>query len=372
MAYRKHTRELTDEQFAKDTTIDGSRIDVAMGDVVERFNALERKDLQRKLVPCHYVWGWQPEPEENSIDLVASVTAPGTGYTTGTGVATTGVGAGLTVDIVAVAGAITRAFVNAQGSGYSAGDTVTVAGGAGGVLTLSTSYLHHWPWLHTYNTSADVLAGTGAPDVFLNPLRVKGCRIPGVINRTSTGDYPLGAQFAWTTEIFIGKPAILDSLQLMLITDQPSSDNPYNGSGNFVWPANYEPAAADANDEHTDLNVNVQIADIFSPRDRGRDALEVNRHNFKIERDSVSEIVLSQAPANDMAPTFPSDVPSSAINGAAVQLKDLNIPIHQNATARISVVLPQYLTSSSVGWWGIQPWSKQCITMLATTLEEPQ
>jgi hypothetical protein len=98
--------------------------------------------------------------------------------------------------------------------------------------------------------------------------------------------------------------------------------------------------------------------------------LEINRYNFKIERDMISELPLL-APASDMTPTYPSSVAGSgAIHGASVQLTDLNVPIHLNATARISVVIPRYSSSTAYGWWGKEPWSMQYITMLITTLEE--
>lgn len=371
MPWTKHTREITDEQFSKETTIDGSRIDAALDDTVSRFNALEQKDLTRRLVPCHYVWGWQPEPMENATDFVASVTSAGTLYTAGTGVATTGgTGAGLTVDTLVTAGLVTRVFVNAQGSGYVEGDVLTITGGgAPATITLSLPFLHHWPWLHTYNTTADVLAGTGDPIAFQNVLRNKGCRTPGIINKTVTGGYPLGEQFAWTSELFIGKPAILDSVQLMLCLDVNSPNNPYASNSPFLWPQNYEPAGGRTNDEHTDMAVSVQVADIFDQRDRARDALEINRYNFKIERDMISGIALTN-PTNAMTPSYPSATGVSAIKGAAVQLKDLNVPIHLNATARISVVIPRYNDTTSYGWWGTEPWSMQYITMLVTTLEE--
>ena len=379
MTWTKHPREITDEQFAEETTIDGSRIDNALSDAVSRFNALEQKDLTRRMVPSHYVWGWQPEPEENSTDFIVSRTSTGTGgYTTATGVATAGGGGvGLTVDIVALAGLVSRAYVNVQGTGYSAGDVVTVTQGGStndAQLTLSISSLHHWPWLHTYNTSADVLAGTGAPAEFLNVLRNKGCRTPGIINKTVGSQYPLGEQFGWTTELFIGKPAILDSVQLMLCLDADSLNNPYSAnipSSAYSWPASYDPAGATTGDEHTDMAVSVQVADILDPRNRARDALEVNRYNFKIERDMISGISLA-GPTNSMFPSYPSATGISGIRGAVVQLNDLNVPIHLNATARISVVIPRYdaTTSTAYGWWGKLPWSKQYVTMLVTTLEE--
>jgi hypothetical protein len=72
-----------------------------------------------------------------------------------------------------------------------------------------------------------------------------------------------------------------------------------------------------------------------------------------------------------MAPAFPSGAFTSSVFGSAVQLKDLNIPLHQNATARIGVIIPRYTKSNfPEGWWGVQPWSKQCYTLLVTTLEE--
>ena len=62
-----------------------------------------------------------------SISLVNG----GTGYSSGTSVATTGgTGSGLTVNVVANAsGVVTSVAVSSRGSGYLAGDLVTVAGG---------------------------------------------------------------------------------------------------------------------------------------------------------------------------------------------------------------------------------------------------
>ena len=62
-----------------------------------------------------------------SVNLVNG----GTGYSSGTSVATTGgTGSGLTVNIVANAsGIVTSVTVSSRGSGYLAGDLITVAGG---------------------------------------------------------------------------------------------------------------------------------------------------------------------------------------------------------------------------------------------------
>ncbi|WP_333599226.1 DUF6252 family protein [Flavobacterium sp.] len=60
-----------------------------------------------------------------------AVVAQGTGYTSGTSIATTGgTGSGLTFNITANAsGAVTTATLSSRGNGYVAGDIVTIAGG---------------------------------------------------------------------------------------------------------------------------------------------------------------------------------------------------------------------------------------------------
>lgn len=60
---------------------------------------------------------------------------------TPTGVATTatkGAGTGLTVNLTVSGGSVTVATVNAGGDGYSVGDTVSVTGYAGVVLTVAS------------------------------------------------------------------------------------------------------------------------------------------------------------------------------------------------------------------------------------------
>ena len=72
---------------------------------------------------------------------VVSITGTGSGYTTATGLATTGgTGTGLTVDITAVAGEITDVNIAGIGDGlYVDGDEITVVqvGGSAGTFTVN-------------------------------------------------------------------------------------------------------------------------------------------------------------------------------------------------------------------------------------------
>ena len=77
-------------------------------------------------IPLEYATIAVPGPT-GSVSLVNG----GTGYSSGTSVATTGgTGSGLTVNVVANAsGVVTSVAVSSRGGGYLAGDLVTVAGG---------------------------------------------------------------------------------------------------------------------------------------------------------------------------------------------------------------------------------------------------
>lgn len=374
MAWRKQTRLMTDEQFSDGTTIDGNRIDKAMHDTVERFNNLKQRDVANRFMPCQYVSGFTPQSPVNTDTFSVSIRDPGTGYAVLAGVAVTGgSGVGMTVDIISVGpgtNPITGVQIAAQGTGYLVGEVVTVSGGGvNAQLTIHTSTMHHWPWLRTFNY--EVLAGTGTPASFLNPNRVKSIEVDGIVNKESVAAlWPKGAQFAWTSEWFIGRPAILDALDLVLALDNTGtvvpSQRPFASSAPFIWPGRYLPANKDTPDDHDDLQIVVQVADVFDNRQRSRDAIEIAKHTFPINHNSVSHINRTTI-GNDMTPAYPV---ANYMAGVAVQLGDLNIPLHQNAIVRVSVVIPQYDSTTSYGFWGTEPWNKAIPTLVMTTLEE--
>ena len=75
---------------------------------------------------------------DDGVPLTTDTLVGGSGYTTATGVATTGgSGTGLTVDITA-SGAISGITINNAGSGYKVNDTITVSGGTGGTFDIAT------------------------------------------------------------------------------------------------------------------------------------------------------------------------------------------------------------------------------------------
>ncbi len=85
-------RELTKEQFADGTTIDGDRIDRAMQESVDRFNSIPKGDLKNRFLRNTYALGWQPRvlaslgtdlpwmPETNSASYLATGAVAPTRY----------------------------------------------------------------------------------------------------------------------------------------------------------------------------------------------------------------------------------------------------------------------------------------------------
>ena len=65
----------------------------------------------------------------SGIPTAISINNAGTGYTTATGLTTTGTGTGLTVDITAAGGLVTVVDINDAGTGYKVNDTAIIDGG---------------------------------------------------------------------------------------------------------------------------------------------------------------------------------------------------------------------------------------------------
>ena len=111
--------------------------------------------------------------------------------------------------------------------------------------------------------------------------------------------------------------------------------------------------------------------------------IEVMRKTFRINNDKLSPLTLPTrsdtggAPYDDFAPKpqVNAAVGASTVGGVRIHLDSLNIPIHQNARLRVSVVIPMYPTAlTTCGWIPNAtypyPWLQQKVHMTVTMLEE--
>lgn len=347
MTWRKNPRTLTKEQFSTGTTIDGDRIDNALDDVVERVNDIPYGDLRKRWVPTTYVAGWTPQ----SPGCISSATADPT-----------------------------------------SGSDSSVHGGVYGT--------HHWPWLRVRNATYEIADGTEGSSTnddnkTTNPYRLKGVGVPGVhpfgyaeisASDWQPGSLPVGLQLAWTRSWFIDNPSILDSIDLILEVDDPSyAHKVFENTFEFTSSSQVPEGYPDLNSR--DLVITAAVDSEFAREDRNMADIEVLRKGFVIENDAFSRLALPThgSTYQDMEPEFNSvsdKAPGTTIQGAYVKLRDLNIPIHQNARLRVSVVIPSYQSQSITGavqrtsGWNPNnfsakyPWMQQKIHMAVTMLEE--
>jgi len=61
MPWTKHPRHMTNQQFSASTTVDGSRIDEGLDQMVDHMNRLPRGDIETRFVPQTFVLGWSPQ-----------------------------------------------------------------------------------------------------------------------------------------------------------------------------------------------------------------------------------------------------------------------------------------------------------------------
>jgi len=362
MTWRKNPREVTDEHFSDGTTIDGNRIDKALGDVVDNFNDISYGYLRKRWVPVTYVAGWSPQSPE-SIDAAGET--------------------GLDPD------APFAWLPEVPPLPANQGDELM-----GGLIAPT----HRWPWLRVRNFAQEVADGTlgsslGDDVVFSNPYRLKGVRVGGIDpfggtvvtpgvppaqpEQENTTE-PIGAQFAWTRSWFISPPSILDAIDLVLTVDQTGGLSPPG--------AVYTNGALDDLDIDLPANlalvISASVDSEFDREDRNMSDVEVLRRGFNVSRDQISPLPLP--PSGAGVPAYDDFVPmvnepagpfgsiglvgATTAKGVHVRLSELNIPVHQGARVRISVVIPRFDPAGSA--WGELPWLMQKVDMTVTMLEE--
>ena len=147
---------------------------------------------------------WPGDASGDGKGGVSDLISGGTGYTAATGVATTssGSGTGLTVDIVVSGGVVTSFTVNAVGSGYVVGETITIAGGTTNAtftitnIDIPNTHERGCVLLHVANASANVslIMESGNPGTLGDAITVRvkaedivGHQCPLLVKRVTAG-----------------------------------------------------------------------------------------------------------------------------------------------------------------------------------------
>ena len=129
---------------------------------------------------------------------VSALISGGTGYTAASGVVTTssGSGTGLTVDTIVESGVVTSFTVNAVGSGYVTGETITISGGTTNAtftvtnIDIPNTEQRGCVLLHVANagSSVSVIMESGNPiTVRVKAEDVVGHQCPLLVKRVTVG-----------------------------------------------------------------------------------------------------------------------------------------------------------------------------------------
>lgn len=331
MPWRRHNRHITHQLFYDGTSIDGSRLEDAMGDIEDRVNSVAKGDTKQRFVAVQYHGGFQPEYYGN---------------------------------------AVTR---------------------------------HNFPWLKALNVplaGAYNVEDTGGtplvpPLAPYNVLRVKGSAVPGVESNAGIADFAQhadkGQQFAWTRVFHFSRPVIVEAMSVLMHVDP--GDNvvyPYTGtvdpdpaSGTYEPPYSYDgtiPGTAD-NANTQDVVIVMDVCSAQSPEDSQLNDVEFTRHRWVVNDEPLSLIPPSPTAVGwtDMRPHFDSIAMTGVrpLSGRIIEHSGLNIPVHEGARLRMSILIPDYAGGSDVapygpGSWGTKPWYLQAWSTTITVLEEVQ
>ena len=340
MTYKKHPRHITNQQFADGTTIDGSRIDDAMRDVVEHVNEIPKGDLGRRFVQTQYVAGWQPVSPYHS----------------------------------AVTGAETHHMPWLPTINWPPTGSVTATNALG-------------------NSVVGSIPGDLAGSAIKNRHRFKGTNIGfgAQIDVTSSDDANdiSGLQWAWSRRFAFTSPAVLHDISVHLHSDvDTTAPAPYRNE--FLYKGTYGsvPPGYAAGDSSRDLIILVDVAHPFTPEDTRMRSVVYLARDFGAADSKFSRQPLGALSSGytDMSPTFRGGLANDhteTVGGILHRAHDLSIPLPAKSRVRLAVIIPQYDESVVKSQWGkpkgsspsggdlyAAPWGTQSYSATLTVLEE--
>ena len=317
MAWRRQPRNLTKELFYDGTTIDGSRLEKAVGEVVDGINELDKGNTKQRFVATQYHAGFNPQDRSASAqygkfpwlkmrnDDVLGSSVEGAPF-----------------NILRFKGTMVPGIENFQ-------STVGATTSLGDQFAWTRMFHFSRPAiLYGVSVMMHIDGGAGATRPYTGTHNV--ALIPYTYNIAVSGEPPPGF-------------------------------------------------AADA--DTVDIPVVLDVMNPGSPEDAELTDVEVTRTQWVVNEEMFSLIAPSPVAAGwtDMAPPYDStgggapNLHGRALGGRIVEYRDLNIPIHEHGRVRLAVSIPLYDgTKYTQGTWGTIPWYLQAWSITLTVLEEVQ
>jgi hypothetical protein len=317
MAWRRHTRNLTKEVFYDGTTVDGSRLEKALGDIQEGVNNVQKGNTKQRFVATQYHAGFNPQDR--------------------------------------------RVAANVHKWPWVQVRNNKVTGSPLSILGLTPVNTPHNP---------SRFKGTAIP----------GIEPPSATVPAGLGDqYAWTRSFYFSKPVVLHGVSVLLHNDLGTDTARPypgtrSTTVPaytYTGGSGAI------PGGFASGSNTVDLPIVLDVMNPGTPEDASMTDVEYTRTVLPINGETTSPIApdASAVGWGDFVPAYSSlqmtDV--RPLYGRLFEHRDLNIPIHERARLRLAIVLPKYDNSTfAYGSWGSKPWYLQAWSVTITVLEEVQ
>ena len=317
MAWKRHTRNLTKEVFYDGTTIDGSRLEKALGDIEEGVNNVQKGNTRQRFVATQYHAGFNPQMELGTDNTHIWPWLYATNDTAA-------IGGGLPVSSVSMPENAPYNLKRFKG--------ITVPGIDDGIQSS-----RQFAWTRTLYFDKPVIL-YGVSVLLQNDL-----------GATATRPFP-GTRDAATAPAYT-----------------------YTGGTGSV------PGGLSVGSNTIDLPIVLDVMNPGSPEDAELTDVEYTRTLLEINEETTSALQPNASGVGwaDFQPTYDSvDVADARpLYGRLFEHRDLNIPIHERARVRLAIVLPLYDNTNdgfTYGSWGHDPWYLQGWSVTITVLEEVQ
>jgi len=350
MAYqhKKSLRVLTDRQFSQNTSLGGTRLDDALEESVDHFNAVPKGDLSTRFTKSQFVFGYTPSPVTANPVCQRSVTVAAAHPVTP--ILRAGTAEALPSQWIALPNSKhttvkTTSTAPAPYPGrYKNQNGATPTGGFQNEWKIKGTNIEEYPDGRSTMSNQNAYPNQEWLNYWADRTSGGGAVPPSAVDTLDS------YQLAWTQSWQFERPVVID--ELMLSVEMGALFNillGYNDTSGNTLPSR-------------NLCVVLHVDNDVAKEDRSANSIEATFNNRPVFMSYVAMgTPMASFAYTDMFPNHPyySGGAGPGYPGRVIRFRDMNIPIRQFARVRLSVVFPEYAldgdANNKKGWYRFLP-----------------